>query len=227
MYTYIEEETDSDAAQEDLKSEASSHVDDWSDEAEEQLRARALLAADVVPEAEVLGADEGQSLIDMKSFERLVKQHSPRLSSFVRRRVGNPSDVEDIVQDTFVEAIKGLERYRGHSRPETWIFGIALNLIRSHYKRGRVREVVSADEEVESIPSHVNCDPARLVEHREILERLNVICAGLSDETKEMLELVFDGCLTYEQAAGVLGIPVGTVRSRISRVRLHLRQNTD
>jgi RNA polymerase sigma factor (sigma-70 family) len=225
MYTYIDEETDSDAEREELKIEGS-HVDAWSEETEEPPLAR-LAAAEVVSEEDVPIADEGQSLIDMKSFERLVKQHSPRLSSFVRRRVGNPSDVEDIVQDTFVEAIKGMERYRGHSRPETWIFGIALNLIRSHYKRGRVREVVSADEEVEAIPSHVNGDPARLVEHREILERLNVICAGLSDETKEMLELVFDGCLTYEQAAVALGIPVGTVRSRISRVRLHLRQNTD
>lgn len=167
------------------------------------------------PEAQPLGRRE---------FEQLVRAQNARLHSFVRRRVGNPSDVEDIVQDTMVEALKGLDRYRGQSRPETWIFGIAMNLIRNHYKRGRVRDVVDHDSEVESIAVEGGSDPARVCEHREMLRRMHVVCERLNEDTRVILERVFDDCLTYEETACVLGIPVGTVRSRIARVRLQLRQ---
>ncbi|HEX6705244.1 MAG TPA: RNA polymerase sigma factor [Albitalea sp.] len=163
----------------------------------------------------------------MKEFERLVHDHRPRLYSFVRRRIGNASDVEDIVQDTFVEAMKGLPRYKGTSRPETWIFGIAMNLVRNHYKRRRVRDVVDFEQDVESLPQEVDGDPASLCEHREILQRLALACGQLNADTLAVLERVLDDCLTYEEAALNLGIPVGTVRSRISRVRSQLRRMTE
>ena len=221
MYAYVDEE-DFDAEPEALDEAGETWVhEEGHDDVALKLHDGAQVATND-PAAEGAAAP-----FDMRAFERIVREHGPRLASFVRRRIGNPSDVEDVVQDTFVEAIKGMDRYRGHSRPETWIFGIALNLIRTHYKRGRVRDTVSTDEEMDDIPAHGSSDPARLVEHREILARLNVMCDGLSDETREMLELVFDECLTYEQAAGLLGVPVGTIRSRISRVRLHLRQGTE
>ncbi len=222
MYSYIDqEETDVAVAEVSDDSHVETETETWTEPEEPKAD---IAAAETIVETV---ANDGMNRMDMKSFEKIVRSHGPRLASFVRRRIGNPSDVEDIVQDTFVEAMKGMDRYRGQSRPETWIFGIALNLIRSHYKRGRVRDMVSADEELEQIPAQASSDPARLVENRQMLERLNVICEGLSDETKQMLELVFDDCMTYEDAAEALGIPVGTIRSRISRVRLHLRQRTE
>jgi RNA polymerase sigma factor (sigma-70 family) len=168
-----------------------------------------------------------QPLLAMREFEALVRAHSPRLYSFVRRRIGNPADVEDIVQDTFVEAMKGMSRFKGTSRPETWIFGIAMNLVRNHYKRRRVRDVVDYDQEVDALAEEIDSNPATLCEHREILQRLNVACGQLNEETRIVLERVFDDCLTYEEAASSLGIPVGTVRSRISRVRSQLRRMTE
>jgi len=66
--------------------------------------------------------------MDLCDLDRLARTHAARLASFLRRRVGNPHDVEDLVQDTLLEAVRCSGQFQGQSRPQTWLFGIALNL---------------------------------------------------------------------------------------------------
>lgn len=159
---------------------------------------------------------------EIAELEQLVRTHSRRLYNFIRRRVGNPEDVEDIAQDTLVEAIRFRERFHRQSRPETWLFGIAMNLIRSYYKRQRVRQIYD-DVETEGFVDEMGRGPAELVETHQMMELVSEAFGRLSQDTQLVVHLVFDEQLTYEEAAARLNIPIGTVRSRISRARDQLK----
>jgi RNA polymerase sigma factor (sigma-70 family) len=157
-------------------------------------------------------------------IEDLIRTHSRRLHSFVRRRIGNPQDVEDLVQETCLEAIRCMDKFQGQSRPETWLFGIAMNLMRNYYKSARQHDIFDYND-TEDAPHAMAEDTVDTVERHETLERLGKALQTLPHETQLILELVFDAQCSYEEAAAILGIPIGTVRSRISRARGMLKDS--
>jgi RNA polymerase sigma factor (sigma-70 family) len=164
-------------------------------------------------------------LLSRSDLERLVRDHGRRLRNFIRRRVGNSADVEDLVQDTCLEALRCLDRYQGHSRPETWLFGIALNLVRSHYKRANQQPAFEDELQADDAPPDMAEDPLQILERLQEIDRLLNAFQRLPESSASVLLLVFDEWLTYEEAAFRLQIPVGTVRSRISRARAMLKSN--
>lgn len=163
--------------------------------------------------------------LDHESLSLLLKKHSRRLYSFVRRRVRNPADVEDLVQETCVEALRCLSRFQGHSRPETWLFGIAMNLVRSHYKTTRAHDVFDYAEENEDEKHPIAEDTLDTVERYQMLARVDAVLKELPEDTRQLLQLVFDDNCSYEEAAEILGIPLGTVRSRLSRARALIKKS--
>jgi len=164
--------------------------------------------------------------MNLSEIEVLARTHAGRLASFLRRRVGNPSDVEDLVQDTLVEAMRCMDQFQGQSRPETWLFGIALNLSRSYHKRARVRDIYT-DVETDEIPSQWCDDPCEIVSQRQSMGRVACAVGQLPGDSYKLLELVVHDNMSYEEAAREMGIPTGTVRSRVSRVRSHLRRSME
>lgn len=171
-----------------------------------------------------LASDHGT--LNMTDVELLARTHAARLASFLRRRVGNPHDVEDLVQDTLLEAVRCVDQFQGQSRPETWLFGIALNLTRNYHKRAKVRDIY-ADVETEGIASDRSDDPCEIVEHRESMARVASAMALLPGDSYRLLELVVHDNLSYDDAAREMKIPTGTVRSRVSRMRSHLRRSLE
>lgn len=159
----------------------------------------------------------------LHELEELVRTQGRRLHNFVRRRIGNAEDVDDITQETLLEATRCRDRFLNQSRPETWLFGIALNLIRNHYKRGRVRDIYD-DVDASEVEDGAGRGPAELVETHQTMLRVSEVFEQLSDDTRAVVHLVFDEELSYAEAASELGIPIGTVRSRISRARAQLKQ---
>lgn len=162
--------------------------------------------------------------LGMPDLEQLIRAHAARLNNFVRRRVGNAADVEDLVQDTYLEAVRCLDRFQGQSRPETWIFGIALNLMRNYHKRGGYRDFVELNDDM---LTQSGGDPLDMVGNRELLDRIAQASDAMDSDTRLMLQLVIDDCLSYEEAAEILGIPIGTLRSRLSRTRSQLRKSVE
>ena len=161
--------------------------------------------------------------MNLREVEVLARTHAGRLASFLRRRVGNPSDVEDLVQDTLLEAMRCMDQFQGQSRPETWLFGIALNLSRSYHKRARVRDIY-ADVETDEIPSQWCDDPCEIVSQRQSMGRVASAVGQLPGDSYKLLKMVVHDNLSYDEAAREMDIPIGTVRSRVSRVRSHLRR---
>lgn len=171
-------------------------------------------------------APDPSSLLSDVDLERLVRDHGRRLHNFIRRRVGNGADVDDLVQDTCLEALRSLKHYQGRSRPETWLFGIAVNLVRGHYKHARTKPVFEREEEGVDVQAEMAEDPRETIERLQEVSRMLDVVEGLPESFAQVLTLVFDEQLTYEQAATRLKIPIGTVRSRIARARALLKGHT-
>lgn len=156
-------------------------------------------------------------------FRQLVDEHRRPLYHFILRRIGNEAEAEDLAQQAFIDAYESFARFRGESQLSTWLYGIALNLVRNHLSRSPARRyVMDSDEEgLEILPDGAP-GPERETAEREIFLKICQEMAELPVEMREALILVGVEGLSYEEAADLLRVPVGTVRSRLSRARSRL-----
>jgi RNA polymerase sigma factor (sigma-70 family) len=164
------------------------------------------------------------SLAEPERFELLFQRHAPRVQRYVARRLG-PDAADDIVAETFLLAFRQravFDLARGDALP--WLYGIATNLLGRH-RRDEIRLYKAL--------ARTGVDPVIAPFTDEVDERLTATAAsrrlasalaGLSAAYRDALLLVTWGGLSYEETATALGIPVGTVRSRISRARADLRR---
>lgn len=160
-------------------------------------------------------------------FRQLVHDHQKRLHRFILKYIGNSADAEDLVQQAFVEAARSYASYRGDSALSTWLYGIAMNLTRNFLSRAPHRKYTFEDEQsLSHLASHAP-DPAEAMTQRQALNALQAELVELPAEMREVLLLVALDEVSYEEAAVMLSIPVGTVRSRVSRARAKLRQRLD
>jgi RNA polymerase sigma factor (sigma-70 family) len=161
-----------------------------------------------------------QATIDVTA---LYRQHRTHLLRFVQRYLGNQSDAEDVVQNTFVEALRCADRFSGLSKPSTWLFGIALNLARNQGRRNGADRYETVEEDFMEQLVDIHADPALQYEWRQMARKVDRLIGDLPPKIRATFLAVLEGELTYEEAARDLQIPIGTVRSRISRVRTAAR----
>jgi RNA polymerase sigma factor (sigma-70 family) len=163
--------------------------------------------------------------VDVESlFRQLVHEHQRKLYRFVVKNIGHGTDAEEITQQAFVEAAKAFETFRGASELSTWLYGIAMNLVRNHLSRAPHRRYQFEDEEALAEIGSDNPDPSEQLAQTQLVTALQRELEELPDEMREVLLLVAFDELSYEEAAVMLSIPVGTVRSRVSRARATLRK---
>jgi RNA polymerase sigma-70 factor (ECF subfamily) len=156
-------------------------------------------------------------------IDKLYRAHRQHLLRFVQRYVRNNDDAEDVVQNTFMEAMRCADRFSGLSKPSTWLFGIALNLARNQVRRNCADMYEAVDDTFMEQIADVHADPAMLIELRQIAGKVEAMLNELPSKIRTTFEAVLDGEATYEEAAEHLHIPIGTVRSRVSRVRAAVR----
>ena len=157
------------------------------------------------------------------ALEELFINQRRRLRSFVRKRLSDENAAEDIVQQTFLGAYRSWHSFRGESTPETWLFGIAMNLIRDLTSRApgaRIKFISDEEIEEEALPE---LDPLHICMRTQFSQKLRQAVDNLPKEMAATLRLVVEEGLSYQQAAEVLNVPVGTVRSRLSRTRATLK----
>lgn len=151
-----------------------------------------------------------------------IELEIPRLRRFARYLVRNPEYADDLVQDCLLRAIENIDSWQQGTNLRAWLFVILKNIFRNDLRKSS-REVPkdfqSEDELTITVPASQDARIA-LLEVREAFLKL-------SDEHKEVLLLVAIEGLTYEEAGLVLDIPVGTIRSRLSRARNLLRDQVD
>ncbi|TMR09869.1 RNA polymerase sigma factor [Nonomuraea turkmeniaca] len=160
---------------------------------------------------------------DPAAFSTLFDRHAPELHRYVTRRLGD-SLADDVVAETFLAAFRRLGRYdTAHRDARPWLYGIAANLIGKH-RRAEVRAYRAlarsgVDPVAESYAERVESRVSARAAHRDLAGALAV----LSPEDREVLLLIAWADLSYEGVARALGIPVGTVRSRLHRARRKTR----
>lgn len=166
------------------------------------------------------------------AFDAIVRTHQDRVYAFCLRMLADREDALDVAQEVFLSAYRNLAGFRGEASLSTWLLRIAanrsLNRIRQRATRA-AREVMSIEPEGDGDapfqpPGREEDRPDRMVESRETREILEAAIANL-DEDSRMLVLLSDvEGLSYEELSEAVGIPLGTVKSRLHRARMALRK---
>lgn len=152
------------------------------------------------------------------AFGRLVDRHQRAVRAFLRRALGNEAEADDLAQETFVTAWERIERFKGEAAFRTWLCGIAwrkLATARRSWARASRRETEWMETEA------LSRAPQGPQEQRLALE---AALAGLPLEQRAAVALCLGGEFSHAEAAAALELPLGTVKSHVTRGRARLLQ---
>ena len=161
---------------------------------------------------------------DQAAWGELVARHTRKVFGLAYRFVGRVDEAEDLTQETFVKVYQNLERYRDSDGSfPTWLMTVARNQAIDHYRR-RKEERLRRTDEPEGMDTLSSPDegPLRRLEREQRIELVRRGLATLPVDLREPLILCDLQGLPYEEAATILQVPLGTVKSRINRGRLEL-----
>lgn len=172
---------------------------------------------------------------DDSAFAEIMGRHHPRILAVVRRQMNNDIDAEDIAQDTFIRAHRGLANFRGDSSLATWLSRIAMNLTRNHYwyffRRHRQNTLSLNQPLNEQMPYHLpelvatdSPSPLRETIHSEFIDLIARCLDELEPPHREILRMRYLLHYSYEQIGAELHLNFGTVKSRMARARAKLRK---
>ena len=161
--------------------------------------------------ARVLVAD------DHAAFGDLVRRHQSDVRNFLRHLTGGDAALaDDLAQETFIRAYRGLSRFHGGSKFATWLLGIARNLWRNDRRRQRPVALEAAHlEQLEVVPSPIDAG--------ELGQDLAAALRQLSSDEQTAIHLSYHQGLSHSEIAGVLGWPLGTVKTHLNRAKEKLR----
>jgi RNA polymerase sigma-70 factor (ECF subfamily) len=181
----------------------------------------------------MIGRDDDQCLIDAccagetDAFGVLVRRYQDRLYPTLLRLSGCAEDAHDLLQDAFLRAYQKLGSFHGESSFFTWVYRIAVNLALSDRRRKRAfrrRQESARDESFDPPDPSADSDPALPMERAERDQQVQRALDGLAVDHRAVIVLKDLDGLRYEEIAALLGVPVGTVRSRLHRARSELRE---
>ena len=163
---------------------------------------------------------------DKRAFGILVEKYHKKLTRLLARMVRDQSEIEDIVQDSFIKAYRAINNFRGDSAFYTWLYRIGINTAKNHLVSLGRRPKAMNDVEIEDVENFEDGQELRNLETpensmmtKEIVATVNVTIESLPDELKEAISLREMDGLSYEEIAELMQCPIGTVRSRIFRAR--------
>ncbi len=148
-----------------------------------------------------------------------IEQQIPKLRRFARSRVGDPVLADDLVQDCLERAIRHFDKFQQGTNLQAWLYTILRNVQINHYRKQKRRSEVAISDEGYELPA-VAASQEQALEFKDFVRSF----AELSAVHKEILLLIVVDGFKYEEAADILGLPVGTVRSRLFRARARLRE---
>lgn len=158
-----------------------------------------------------------------EQFEAVYDRHGDDVFAYFARRVSR-SDAEDLTAQTFLEGWAHRDRFDPDRGSEiAWLSGIASNLLRRHHRRGRRFD--AAVIRLDRTPSPAHDDVDRMLDRHHASEEaaaLSSAWASLDDDDRRLLEAAAEDDVTYQDLAQRFDVPVGTIRSRLSRTRRRL-----
>jgi len=179
---------------------------------------------------EALGADppgllERLRAGEPRAFEELVTVYQHRVFGVALRMLGSRAEAEEIAQEVFLRAYRAVADFRGDARLGTWLYGIASRLCLNRLASPD-RRVARGDAVLADVPASTP-DAAAAAERAELDAALRAAIAGLPEDRRLVLVLRDVEGLSYEEIANALDLDPGTVRSRLHRARLQLKEKLE
>jgi RNA polymerase sigma-70 factor (ECF subfamily) len=159
---------------------------------------------------------------DRDAFAALFRRHHATVFRFSRQMLGSREAAEDVTQEVFIALVQTAARYdQSRGSLSTYLYGIARNLVCQRHRRNRLRNEVDVDgiDHDGSPVLAVSSDPVDELSRARLIGSLRQAILGLPVHYREAIVLCELNSLSYEEAAAVVGCPIGTIRSRLSRAR--------
>jgi RNA polymerase sigma-70 factor (ECF subfamily) len=169
---------------------------------------------------------------DTEAFSNLIGRYQDYIYNAIAHLVAGSPDAEDIAQEVFLKAFRNLKGFRREAEFSTWLYGIMLNSVRSYWRgQGRRKDVARLGSTGRSDNPHPYSDPPspddgpmELSARSETVAAVRRAIEELEQDLREVIVLRDIEGASYEQLAQVLGLPLGTVKSRLFRARSALKE---
>lgn len=159
---------------------------------------------------------------DPRAFEELVRAHQHRVFAVAVRMLGNAAEAEEVAQEVFLRVHRSIEEFRGDAKLSTWLYTIASRLCFNRLAAPERRYGRAEEDALDRVPSE-RADSGAELERTEMQAALRQAIAELPEERRIVVVLRDLEGLAYEEIASVLGLELGTVRSRLHRARMDLK----
>jgi len=172
---------------------------------------------------------------EREAFDLLIARYQRYVFNLIYQHLWNVEDIDDVAQEVFLRIFKFIRKYRGNASLESWIYKIVLNYCRTHVRRRSALSrlfaplpVASQEDDqsfeiLDTLPD-ATYDPAKTIEQRKLVQDILQAVHSLPEIYRNILIMREVNELSYEEIAEILGISIGTVKSRISRARDLVRQ---
>ena len=168
---------------------------------------------------------------DLAAFNDLVRKYEKQVYNFAYRLTGNYDDANDVAQDAFLRVFNAIGTFRGDASFSTWLFRITTNVFLDDRKRAKAHPHSSLDEYLELEESRVarqiedpSPTPEAVLEEAERTQLLQSAIGSLPEYQRAMVTLYHGQQKSYEEIAEIMDLPLGTVKSRLNRARLSLKE---
>ena len=167
---------------------------------------------------------------DVSAYNILVIKYQHKVAQIISKFVGNSADVSDVAQEAFIKAYKAINNFRGESSFYTWLYRIVVNAAKTYLESNSKRKnhIDVDSEEFQSIDSQgvltSRESPDKIIESQELQQVILSAMKELPEELRQAIMLREVEGMSYEDMAGLLQIPFGTVRSRIFRARQFIEE---
>ena len=175
---------------------------------------------DAAPAPHVIRSDAPLDALGESEFADLYAEHNRAIYYLALRLLGDPQKAEDATHDVFLKAFRKMDQFRGESSWRTWLYRIAINHCRNLQQTWNERHMLSnADDAVWETAAARTDSPLRVLETKELGQRIQQALEGLPPEYRLLLLLVADEQLSYEQVGALTEQTSDAVRGKLHRAR--------
>jgi RNA polymerase sigma-70 factor, ECF subfamily len=167
---------------------------------------------------------------DRAAFDQLVTKHQQRAYQYAYRLTRDPEEAADVVAESFIRMFKALDNFKGDSAFTTWMYRIATNCFLDIRKKKRSKPAISLEATVQTSDGEVayqfedtNASPHEEAERTETMSAVQDAIELLPEYQRAIIIMYHAEMQSYEEIASALNLPIGTVKSRLNRARLSLR----